>query len=779
MDLLLRPLSLLWERFPNEGHTRLRLKVAFGVLLFGGLWITFSDSLGTALFPSLDSYERFQTTKGLLFIGCMALFIDLLLSRHTQRIAHLERDAAVQLARLRTALKASGAAIWEFRPVPGPGRRPTGRVYAGENVADMFRLGEAGASYDLQQCMDWLMPADAAVVEQLVEDCLSGARQQLDVTVRLRRSSRPLRLVGRPSSQELAPAHRSWVGVVIDLSESAALAERANLLELLFSAAPDALAVLDPTLQLRTTNEAFRRLLDDGRSLRDLVTPDGQGLDALLTRALQQGTWQGRLRLGEDARPRVARMLAVRPRGGVASSVVLVIHADVTAERPAISGSSATRLRLPIPPRQDFEARLRDLLERQDSHCAVMVFRFDGLPEINNVYGLAQGDELIRQLAQRFADLDPVRSTHLAGGKFALLLEWAPPQDQLNDWLGTVAEPLFAVLKLDQDEWKPKLRIGIAYARSGQTGSELIHAAETAARQHRLSAADRFVVFDSHLALLAREELGTVQAISRGLDKGEFDCVFQPQFELSSGRLCGAEALLRWFSPGGLARPERFIPLGEKHGLMDQLGAVALHSALRRTAQWRSQGLIDGNFRISVNLSAAQFRDGWEQQILDALDQVGLPGRQLCLEITESLAIQHHARVVPALRRLREHGVHVALDDFGTGHSSLLQLRTLPVDELKIDRSFVKDLSDSGEPYAMIHAMLSMGQALHLSLVAEGIESHAQARLLARMGCAIGQGFWLRRPISARSFEKFCRAHLPQDMASRIRRMHIGERLAS
>ncbi len=777
MDLSLKPLSLLRRRIPAaQGHVRLRLKMALGVLLFGGLWITFSDALGTALFPSLDSYERYQTIKGLLFIGCMALFIDLILARHARRIASLERDAADQLARLRTALKASGAAIWEFRPLPGPGRAPAGRVIAGENGAELFRLDDDHQGFALQDCMDWLVPADAAVVEELAADCLSGKRQHFDVTVRLRRSPRSLRLVGRPSSHELAPALRSWIGVVIDLSDSAALAERANLLELLFSNAPDALAVLDPALQMRTANTAFRRLLDEGQSLQDLATPEGKSLKSLLGQALEQGTWQGRLCLPRDPRPRIARMLAVRPRGGVASSVVLVIQADAGAERP--TGTPSTRLRLPLPSRQDFEALVRDQLQRPDAHGAVIVFRFGGLPEINSVYGLAKGDELIRQLAERIAALDPVRSTHLAGAKFALLLEWAPPPEQLDDWLSAAEEKIFPVLTLDREQWTPKLRIGIAYARPGQGSSELIHAAETAARQHRLSAAERYVIFDPELAALARQELSTVQAISRGLDAGEFDCVFQPQIELATGQLCGAEALLRWFSPTGLGRPDSFIPLAEKHGLMDQLGAAALHAALRRTAQWRAQGLVDGNFRISVNLSAAQFREGWEKQVLEALEQVGLPGRQLCLEITESLAIQHLARVVPALKVLREHGVHISLDDFGTGHSSLLQLRTLPVDELKIDRSFVEDLSDSGEPYAIIHAMLSMGQALHLNLVAEGIESQEQARLLSRMGCQIGQGYWLRRPINARGFEKFCRAHLPQDLASRIRRLDGGERLA-
>ncbi len=779
MDLLLKPLSLLRGRYAAEASLRLRLKMALGVLLFGGLWITFSDSLGTALFPSMDSYERYQTAKGLLFIACMALFIDLILARHAQRIASLERDAADQLARLRTALKASGAAIWEFRPLPGPGRAPAGRVLAGENGSELFRLSDSGQGLALQDCMDWLVPADAAIVEQLAADCLAGKRLQFDVTVRLRRSQRSLRLVGRPSSHELEPTLRSWVGVVIDLSETAALAERANLLELLFSNAPDALAVLDPALQMRTANTAFRKLLDETQPLQDLATPDGETLKALLARTLQRGTWQGRLCLPQDPRPRIARMLAVRPRGGVASSVVLVIQAEVSRESPSRAITTSARLRLPLPSRQDFESRVRELLQRPDAHGAVIVFRFGGLPEINSVYGLARGDELIRQLAGRFAALDPVRSTHLAGAKFALLLEWAPPPEQLDEWLSSAEQTLLPVLQLDREEWKPKLRIGIAYTRPGQGGSELIHEAETAARQHRLSAAERYVIFDPQLAALARQELSTVQAISRGLDAGEFDCVFQPQIELSTGRLCGAEALLRWFSPTGLGRPDSFIPLAEKHGLMDQLGAAALQSALRRTAQWRAQGLVDGNFRISVNLSAAQFREGWEQQVLEALEQVGLPGRQLCLEITESLAIQHHARVVPALKVLRENGVHISLDDFGTGHSSLLQLRTLPVDELKIDRSFVEDLGDSGEPYAIIHAMLSMGQALHLNLVAEGIESQEQARLLSRMGCQIGQGYWLRRPIAARGFEKFCRAHLPQDLASRIRRLDGGERLAS
>jgi EAL domain-containing protein (putative c-di-GMP-specific phosphodiesterase class I) len=245
-----------------------------------------------------------------------------------------------------------------------------------------------------------------------------------------------------------------------------------------------------------------------------------------------------------------------------------------------------------------------------------------------------------------------------------------------------------------------------------------------------------------------REKQGLEADMRRGLGEGQFHLAYQPQFDLRSRRLIGAEALMRWRHPRlGDISPATFIPLAEETGVIAELGRYALESACRAAAAWPD------DLRVSVNVSPAQFLlTDVEREVAAALASSGLAPSRLTIEITESLFVSGEAGVAALLDRLRARGVAVSLDDFGTGYSSLGYLGRMPVDEIKIDRKFVMALGAGGAPEAVVRAILALARALGKSVIAEGVETLEQALLLTEMGCPSVQGYFFGRPMPGDAF---------------------------
>jgi EAL domain-containing protein (putative c-di-GMP-specific phosphodiesterase class I) len=243
--------------------------------------------------------------------------------------------------------------------------------------------------------------------------------------------------------------------------------------------------------------------------------------------------------------------------------------------------------------------------------------------------------------------------------------------------------------------------------------------------------------------------------LRRALEQDEFELHYQPKASLATGALTGFEALLRWRDPElGLVLPGDFIPIAEETGLIGRLGEWALREASRQIADWQARGR--GPVPVSVNLSAHQFRNGkLGEQVRAALADAGAPASALELEITESTYLHDESRVIAQLEELRGIGVRVSLDDFGTGWSSLSYLRRLPVDVLKIDRSFVRDVAESSDDAALVAAIVSMAKALRLRVIAEGVEREDQRETLRRFGCDEMQGFLLSPAVPAEDAERF------------------------
>ena len=397
-------------------------------------------------------------------------------------------------------------------------------------------------------------------------------------------------------------------------------------------------------------------------------------------------------------------------------------------------------------------ALFTDLVQRigpdAAADAAILFLDLDDFKRVNDTLGHPVGDKLLCEIGARVQGVLPVEHTvaRLGGDEFAILVEdaeeWSPAA-VAERVLGAFQTP-FHVAGF---ELFVTASIGIAF---GRDADELLRSADVALYRAKAAGKAQYVVYAPTMddALLSGLEL--IADLRRARIDEEFVVHYQPVVNLRTGALDGVEALVRWHHPTrGLVAPGEFIPAAEETGLIVEIGRWVLEQACRQVAAWQ-RDLSCAPLALNVNVSARQLQSiGFVADVRRALAESGLDAGSLTLELTESTLAEARDDTASALESLRELGVGVALDDFGTGYSSLSLLQHVPVDSLKIDRSFVDRLDDRGEDGALVRAILEIGKALGVSVVAEGIETPAQAETLRRLGCRLGQGFHFARPLDA------------------------------
>jgi predicted signal transduction protein with EAL and GGDEF domain len=341
------------------------------------------------------------------------------------------------------------------------------------------------------------------------------------------------------------------------------------------------------------------------------------------------------------------------------------------------------------------------------------------------------------------------------GDEFTVLCDDLDADDARRQAID-VAERLLEVIEapvlLNGEEQHLGASIGIAIAGPGDTPETLLRDADAAMYRAKERGKGRWELFDEEMRSSVRLRLETENSLHRALERDELRIYYQPIVELDGGTCSGAEALVRWQHPErGLVAPDQFIDLAEETGLIVPIGAWVLEESCRQLTEWREAGVVGPTFSVAVNLSARQLaHPGLVDQVSAALARTGAPAELVCLEITESLLMAENAiETVVALRNL---GVRLSIDDFGTGYSSLGYLRRFPVDFVKVDRSFVDGLGAESEDSAIVAAVVGLGHALGLRVVAEGVESEMQLNELVELGCDRAQGFWFARPQPADVF---------------------------
>lgn len=396
---------------------------------------------------------------------------------------------------------------------------------------------------------------------------------------------------------------------------------------------------------------------------------------------------------------------------------------------------------------------------REGDRLALLAVNLDGFKPINDSYGLAAGDHVLRETARRLQSLARGDDTlaRLGADEFVLLLEGDVAEAVLAQvaqrLLDALAEPMQDVPGAGSQPLRLSASVGIVLYAGHEPGEALIAQADSAAQSVKRAGGNGFAFFEAHMQADMREQVELARDLRAALagepGAGALALHYQPKVATTEGQVAGVEALLRWQHPqrGGVS-PAMFIPVAERFGLIMPLGDWVITESCRQIAAWREVGL---QMRVAINLSVQQLRqpDALVKRFEDALAEYDIDARQLTCEITESVAMDDAAATERTLQRLAALGLALSIDDFGTGYSSLAYLRRLPVSQLKIDRSFVQDLETSADARAIVKAVIELAHALGLQVVAEGVETEGQAEVLRGKRCDKLQGFLYARPMPA------------------------------
>jgi len=393
------------------------------------------------------------------------------------------------------------------------------------------------------------------------------------------------------------------------------------------------------------------------------------------------------------------------------------------------------------------------LARRDDRGLAVLLLDLDRFKEVNDTLGHPVGDILLRQVADRLRDSMRETDTvaRLGGDEFAILVPKIDDFETVERVVAKVQRDLARPFELHGLSLEVGASVGIAFfPEHGSDASELIQRADVAMYAAKASLSGH-VVYDSEKDLHSVRHLTLSGALHEAIEKDQLELHFQPKIDLARGRICGVEALSRWNHPNhGFIPPDEFIGIAERTGLIGPLTERVLHTAVARWVTWKSEGL---DLNIAVNLSVQQLHDdSLPGKIVALLNAAGMPPRALTLEVTEGAFMVDPRRALATIQRLHFFGILLSIDDFGTGYSSLAYLRDLPAAELKIDRSFVKDVCSNESNRKIVQSTIALAHNLGLKVVAEGIEDDEARRLLSTWKCDVGQGYFFSRPLPADQF---------------------------
>jgi diguanylate cyclase (GGDEF)-like protein len=442
-------------------------------------------------------------------------------------------------------------------------------------------------------------------------------------------------------------------------------------------------------------------------------------------------------------------------------NILSSLQSSRTLERYLAYHDTLTKL----PNRQLFLDRLTQSLahaRRNDTSVAVLFIDLDGFKEINDTMGHSAGDLLLMAFAERLRSCvrESETASRFGGDEFAVILNDIDSEQDAAVVAQRILDSLDQPLMLGNKECAVGTSIGISiYPSDGSSADSLIRHADTAMYLAKQKGGHRYLFYAPSLNRDFPRELSHVKNIRRAIDHGQLTLYFQPQLDLGTGRIVCVEALLRWMHPNqGVIGPDQFIPAAEKSGLIVPIGAYVLRRACEQGKKWQEQGLPA--VRIAVNLSMRQLRHcSLLEQINGILEETSMNPALLDLEITENSALHQNQETIHLLEALKARGIQLSIDDFGIGYSSLGHLKRLPVQMLKIDRSFVINMNRDSEDVAIIRAIISMAHSLGIRVTAEGVETREQLEILRSLNCDAIQGYHFSRPVPADKVEDLLRRY--------------------
>ncbi len=580
----------------------------------------------------------------------------------------------------------------------------------------------------------------------------------------------PVQLTAMPCSNRDQPSTRISA---LDVSDRHQADEQRRLAATVFEASNEGIVITDPRGNILRVNRAFTLVTgyheDEAIGRTPALLASGRHdpgfYHAMWEQLENRGAWRGEIwnkRKSGEIYPEWLSISAVRsPEGkaayyvGIFSDITDKKRAEVNLERFAHFDQLTG-----LPNRVLFQDRLKQAMVRasRNGRCVALLFLdLDRFKAVNDSLGHQTGDLLLQRAAGRIRRALRKADTvaRIGGDEFTVIMSDLEEVEQAVDVAARVAQKIAAALarpfRLSEQEVVSGTSVGIAiYPQDGETVSDLIKHADTAMYEAKASGGNGYVFFSAEMTEAAMQRLKLEAALRQALQRQEFRVEFQPQIDGRLRQPVGAEALLRWTSDTlGPVSPEVFVPVLEDMGLMTEVGWWVLRQARDEALAWRNSGYRD--FRIAFNFSPRQFRaSNCLQQIQEIIRECNGCGNLLTLEVTEGHMMADPERSLAILREIRKLGVRISMDDFGTGYSSLSLLHRFPIDELKIDRSFVQDLAIDEDAATIVSTIVLMARSLGIEPLAEGVESEQQARLLIDLDCPLMQGFlWARAMPSA------------------------------
>ncbi|HWT28272.1 MAG TPA: EAL domain-containing protein, partial [Methylophilaceae bacterium] len=561
--------------------------------------------------------------------------------------------------------------------------------------------------------------------------------------------------------------------MVRDISEKRVAEERMQLAAKVFENTVEGIMITDADKRIRSVNRAFSQITGFGQQevlgqKPDMLSSgrhDETFYEAMWSAINEHGSWQGELwnrRKNGEVYPEWLAISAVRNAVGEITHYV-AIFSDLSERKAAderIQFLAHFDVLTGLPNRAHIQDRVELAIQnatRDNERLALLLLDLDRFKTINESLGHSAGDALLQVLAER------IRSTLLTGEVVA-----RQGGDEFIVLLPLIADPGSAALAAERirEVLEPPVElfnhsisitpsIGISvFPDDGRDFETLVRNADAAMYHAKSAGRNSYKFYTADLNARAREILEIESQLRYALDRDEFVLHYQPQVDLKTGEIIGAEALIRWQHPElGLLGPVRFIEVAEERGFIVQIGNWVIQEACRQLAQWRRQGLP--RISLAVNLSTLQFRQqDLAVHLQRALSAHGLVGSDLDVEVTESVIMDDVETTIHTIDRIKSMGLQLSIDDFGTGYSSLSYLKRFKADKLKIDRSFVRDIPMDADDSAIARAIINMAKNLNMTVIAEGVETIEQWKFLDREGCHAAQGYLLAKPVPAKEFEK-------------------------
>lgn len=546
--------------------------------------------------------------------------------------------------------------------------------------------------------------------------------------------------------------------------------ERLRLHDKIFARNNEAVLVADAGETIVSVNRAFSNITGYresevlGQPAGLLLRQEGQSLlrAKICDSVVDDGEWSGELLLQRKNGDTFTAWTAIGSLSDADGELrhYFVVFSDTTERKEAerqIHRLAYYDSLTSLPNRNLFYSLLEKALsaaQRQRTHGALLFLDLNRFKHVNDSFGHTQADCILREVSRRLSTTlregDIV--ARLGGDEFVIAL----PEINRREHAGQVARKVLAALAepffLERHEILLSASIGISiFPDDGRDAETLLRNADVAMFRAKKRGSNSHVFYSQEMNQRSFEQFKLEGGLRRASERGELHLLYQPQLDLASGRIAGAEALLRWQHPEhGLIPPARFIPVAEETGLINQIGDWVLDAACLQVRDWLDQGL--SHVRVAVNLSARQFTASLPKKIVGFLMRHAVPSECLELEITESMLMHSADSVVAMMREFGEAGVLLTLDDFGTGYSSLSYLKRFPIDNLKIDQSFVHGIPGDPDDSAIARAIIGMAHNLRLSVIAEGVETAGQLEFLRGAGCEEIQGYYFSRPLPPNEF---------------------------